>query len=136
MNSDRQVQGVVLGHGSMAAGLVDAVARIAGIGEEPLVAVSNDGKSPEILSAELVAILDRGPTIIFADLPSGSCAITARICCRDRPNEAVIFGVNLPILLDFVFHRDMSLEELVPRLLEKGRGGISSIPDIPDGPNS
>ena len=36
----------------------------------------------------------------------------------------MVCGVNLPILLDFVFHRDMPLDELVPRLLEKGRSGI------------
>lgn len=136
MNSSSGVQGIVLGHGSMAEGLVDAVARIAGIGEDILVAVSNDGKSPEILGEELAAILDRGPTVIFTDLPSGSCALTARICCKDRPSEAVIFGVNLPILLDFVFNRELSLEELVPRLLMKGRGGITSIPEFSDGPTS
>jgi hypothetical protein len=36
--------------------------------------------------------------------------------------------VNLPILLDFVFHRDLPVKELVPRLIEKGRAGIRTIP--------
>jgi mannose/fructose-specific phosphotransferase system component IIA len=114
----------------MAAGMVDAVARISGISGEALVAVSNEGKSPDMLKEELDEILDQGPTIVFADLPSGSCAVTARICCRDHPKEAVIFGVNLPILLDFVFHRELGLEELVPRLLEKGRTSLSSVPEF------
>ncbi len=48
---------------------------------------------------------------------------------RDE-HAAVVFGVNLPILLDFVFHRDLPLEELVPRLLEKGRESVQSVPDL------
>jgi mannose/fructose-specific phosphotransferase system component IIA len=37
----------------------------------------------------------------------------------------VISGVNLPLLLDFVLHRDLPLPELGPRLVEKGRNAIS-----------
>lgn len=114
----------------MAGGMVDAVARISGISGEALVAVSNEGKSPDALKEELESILDQGPTVVFADLPSGSCALTARICCRDHPEEVVIFGVNLPMLLDFVFHRDLRMEELVPRLIEKGRASLTSVPEF------
>jgi mannose/fructose-specific phosphotransferase system component IIA len=135
MNKERSVQGVVLAHGGMAKGLVDAVARISGVGEEALLAISNDGKSPETLHSEVLDLLGKGPVIIFTDLPSGSCAVTASICCRDGAEETVVFGVNLPILLDFVFHRDLPLEELVPRLLEKGRESIQSAPDLSGSPS-
>ena len=40
----------------------------------------------------------------------------------------MVCGVNLPILLDFVFHRDVPLDELVTRLVEKGREGIRPLP--------
>jgi mannose/fructose-specific phosphotransferase system component IIA len=130
MNEGRLVQGVILAHGAMAEGLVDAVARISGVAEGALVSVSNDGKSPEMLQEEVTGFIGKGPVIIFTDLPSGSCAVTARICCRENGEEAVISGVNLPILLDFAFHRNLSLEELVPRLLEKGKGSIESTPDF------
>lgn len=118
-----------MGHGEMAEGLVDAVARISGIGREALHPLSNNGRSPEALQAELSELLESGPTVVFTDLPSGSCAVTARLCCRREEETAVIFGVNLPILLDFVFHRHLPLRELVPRLLEKGRVSLSSHPD-------
>jgi mannose/fructose-specific phosphotransferase system component IIA len=115
----------------MAGGMVDAVRRISGVGEEVLVPVSNEGKSPETLQAEMEEILRLGPTILFTDLASGSCALTARLCCRDESlRVAVIFGVNLPILLDFVFHRNLPLEEIVPRLLDKGRGSLTSTPEF------
>ena len=43
----------------------------------------------------------------------------------DRPETAVICGVNLPMLLDFVFHRDLPLPELVDRLVSKGKAAIT-----------
>lgn len=136
MNKEPPVLGVILAHGALAMGLSDAVERIAGVGEEALLPVSNDGKSPEALRFELSELLGGGPVIIFTDLPSGSCAVTARVCCRGDGDEAVVSGVNLPILLDFVFHRDLPLEELVPRLLEKGRGSVLSSPDYSRDPSA
>jgi len=36
----------------------------------------------------------------------------------------VLFGMNLPMLLEFVFHRELPLSQLVPRLLAKGKEGV------------
>jgi mannose/fructose-specific phosphotransferase system component IIA len=131
MNDGTLVKGVILAHGGMAAGLLDAVSRISGITEGALVAVSNQGKSPEVLKAEVESLLEEGPTIVFTDLPSGSCAITARICSGKMREGAVVFSVNLPVLLDFVFHRDLPIHQLVPRLLKKGRENLTSAPEFP-----
>ena len=46
-------RGVVVGHGEMARGLVSAVRGIAGDVADTLLAISNEGKSPETLRAEL-----------------------------------------------------------------------------------
>jgi mannose PTS system EIIA component len=131
MSDGPLVWGILLSHGSMAHGMADAVRRISGVGEEGLLAVSNDGKSPETLKAELSELLTDGPVIVFTDLSSGSCALTARVCCRGGADNVVVFGANLPMLLDFVFHRHLPLHELVPRLLGKGRESLQSVPEFP-----
>ena len=69
----------------------------------------------------------------FVDLRSGSCGMAALSTCRDRARREVISGVNLPMLLDFVFHRDMPLEELTARVIERGRTAIGQ-PGVPTAP--
>jgi len=127
MNENGGIRGIVVAHGTMADGMVDAVRRIAGGAADALQPVSNEGTSP----AELKALIDRaagdGPVLVFADLQAGSCGMAAVSTCRESGHRAVVCGVNLPILLDFVFHRDMPLDELVERLLDKGKDAIRPV---------
>ena len=119
-----RARGIVVGHGEMARGLVDAVRRIAGEPGESLTAVSNEGRGPEELKAALEAVTGEGPAVVFVDLESGSCGIAAAYACRSSHDRAVVCGVNLPMLLDFVFHRELPLPELVERVVERGRTAI------------
>jgi mannose/fructose-specific phosphotransferase system component IIA len=119
------VVGLVVSHASLAEGLVQSVRQIAGVEAGALRAVSNDGCGPEALQAAVSEALGSGPGIVFTDMPSGSCAFAARRLTIDRPDTAVICGVNLPMLLDFVFHRDLSLPELTERLVSKGKASIT-----------
>lgn len=119
------VRGLVVAHASIAAGLVEGVRQIAGADEAALRSISNVGCGPEMLEERVVEALGEGPAVVFTDLGSGSCAFAARRIALSRPNTAVVTGVNLPILLDFVFHRDLPLAELVERLVEKGRSGVT-----------
>lgn len=128
------VRGILVTHGGMARGMVDAVRKITGFGEEALTAVSNDGCGPDQLVRKVQDVAGTGPVIIFTDLPSGSCALTARFVCRDPGNRTVLFGTNLPMLLDFVFHREMELDALVERLLLRGRAEITSMNRPPSKP--
>ena len=128
MSEAPRARGIVVGHGALPQGLVDAVRHIAGAQAADLVAVSNEGKSPQQLADELIAAAGDEPCIVFADLRAGSCGIAAAYCCRNSSTRAIVCGVNLPMLLDFVFHRDLPLDELVDRLVEKGREAIYAAP--------
>lgn len=125
--SETPVRGVVVGHGALAEGLVDAVLQITGE-EDALFAVSNRGLSAEALAGRIRELVGEGPAILFTDLQSGSCAFVAHRLCRDVPGLLLISGANLPILLDFVTHRELPVEELVPRLLDRGRAAIGCAP--------
>ena len=130
MSEASPVRGVVVGHGDMPGGLVDAVRDIVGDAADGLTALSNRGKGPEELRADLEAAAGSGPAIVFADLQSGSCGVAAVYSCRDSAKRVVICGVNLPMLLDFVFHRGLPLDELATRLVEGGREAIRAAPSV------
>ncbi len=126
MSEVEPIRGILLSHGSLAEGMVDAVQRIAGTEDGVLVAMSNDGQSPQGLADQVDALVGGAPVVVFTDLGTGSCALTAHLTCRNHGRRAVVFGMNLPMLLDFVFHRELPLAQLVPRLLEKGKEGVKS----------
>lgn len=121
------LRAIVIGHADMAEGLVAAVRHITGVDEDALVAISNRECSPEDLATLIEEELARGPAIVFTDLQSGSCGFAARRLTRDRPEIAVVCGVNLPVLVDFAMHRDMAPADLVARLVDKGRASIVGI---------
>lgn len=126
--SDRPlVTGILLTHGAMAEGMVDAVKRIAGPDPDALIPMSNEGCSPDGLVRQLDEAAGDGPVLIFTDLQMGSCALAARLTCSAPTTRGVVFGVNLPMLLDFVFHRELPLDELIPRLVSKGREGVQGL---------
>lgn len=123
--SDRPLAtGILLTHGAMAEGMVDAVRRIAGPDPDALIPMSNEGCSPDSLIRMLDETAGDRPAVIFTDLQMGSCALAARVTCGAPTTRGVVFGVNLPMLLDFVFHRDLPLDELIPRLVARGREGV------------
>ncbi len=126
MSDVELVRGVLLSHGKLAEGMVDAVRKITDLGEGVLVPMSNEGQNPQGLAEQVDALAGSAPLVVFTDLGSGSCALTAQLSCRDNGQRAVVFGMNLPMLLEFVFHRELSLSELVPRLLKKGKEGVKA----------
>jgi mannose/fructose-specific phosphotransferase system component IIA len=113
MNKD--VQGILVGHGRLAEGMLNAVEEITG-SREGLYPIDNSGLTPEALEERLSEVAGGGPSVVFVDLPSGSCAFAARRLQHRRTDMAVVCGVNLPLLLDFMFHRSLTLDEIVERL--------------------
>lgn len=120
MSDGRETAGVVVAHADVAAALVRAVEEISGI-HGALVPLSNRECTPRELERRVADSIRPGPAVVFVDLGSGSCAHVGRRVGRRGGDVAVITGVNLPMLLDFVFHREVPLPQLAERLEQKAR---------------
>lgn len=120
MTDGRETVGVIVAHADVADALVRAVESISGI-RGALVPLSNSDCTPAELESRLAASVRSGPAVVFVDLGSGSCAHAGRKVGGRAGDVAVITGVNLPMLLDFVFHRDLQLSDLAERLERKAR---------------
>lgn len=119
------LRGVIVSHAALGDALVRAVALITGLSES-LVAVSNDGCDPETLSDRLAAAVGDGPAVLFVDLPGGSCLTQTMRLAAGRPDLAIVTGVNLAMLLEFVFHRDLPPAEAARRAAEAGGRAIQA----------
>lgn len=119
-----RARAIVAGHGDFATGIVSAAVQITGR-DDVFIPMSNRGLSAVDVTSALGKVLkDTGATVIFTDLPAGSCSMAARRLHRERPELTVIMGVNLATLLDFVF--DESDDATAARAAaEKGRAAIS-----------
>ena len=117
------LRGVVVSHAAVAQALVAAVTAITGI-EGALTPVSNEGCGLDALAERLSQAVGSGPAVLFVDLPGGSCLTSAARYAKQRADIAVVTGVNLAMLLDFVFHRDISPGEAARRAVDSGSKAI------------
>jgi mannose/fructose-specific phosphotransferase system component IIA len=117
------LRGVIVSHSAVAQALTSAVAAITGV-NDALVPVSNDGCDSRALSARLAAAIGDKPAVLFVDLPGGSCLTTSVRLAHGKPDVAVVTGVNLAMLLDFVFHRDVPPLEAARRAADAGTKAI------------
>lgn len=118
-----ELRGVVACHGSLARALIDAVESISGV-RGALVAVSNSGCDRGSLEERIAVALDGGSGLLFTDMPSGSCLIAALHQAHGTGRVRVVTGVNLAMLLDFVFHRDLPLDQAAERAAQQGHRAI------------
>jgi mannose/fructose-specific phosphotransferase system component IIA len=119
-----ELRGVIVSHAAVAQALVAAVKAITGI-EDALTAVSNEGCGTEALGQRLREAVGAGPAVLFVDLPGGSCfTSSARYAKQAGADIAVVTGVNLAMLLDFVFNRDITPAEAARRAVDAGANAI------------
>ena len=118
-----ELRGVIVSHAAVAQALVAAVRAITGI-DDALTPVSNDGCGTEALAERLREAVGDGPALLFVDLPGGSCMTSSTRYARQHADIAVVTGVNLAMLLDFVFHRNVSPEEAARRAVDAGAKAI------------
>jgi N-acetylgalactosamine PTS system EIIA component len=116
---------VIAGHGDFAAGLISAVQQISGRGDTFL-GISNSGCSSADIESTIVRALElSGASVLFTDLPAGSCTMSARRLQRSRPGLVVVTGVNLATALEFVFRSpDESAVDAATAAAEKGRATL------------
>ena len=119
---------LVITHGEIAREMINVVEMILGP-IEGLEAMSNNGKSAaDITQAVETWLQVEGAAFVLIDDYGGSCATAARLAARDRPEVAIIAGVNLAMLLGFVTWRDSTeFPELVRKIIQKSREAITQI---------
>jgi mannose/fructose-specific phosphotransferase system component IIA len=119
------LRGIVVCHGDLAAALVHSAESISGI-RDALVPISNTGCDRDSLEARIAAAAGDEPTVLFVDMPSGSCLFAAARRLARMSGAKMITGVNLAMLLDFVFHRHLAPAEAAARAVEIGAKAIGS----------
>jgi len=106
-NSPAETVGIVVGHGSLPGALRDAALEIVG-SNTGLEVVSNvnleSGRMDELLEQ---AVRDHpgSKMLVFVDLYGSSCSQASARLKRAHPGVAVICGVNLPMLVRFLYYR-------------------------------
>ncbi len=115
--------GVIVGHAQLAQALVGAVEQIAG-NESGLLAVSNTDCDRGALEQRILAAVGSGPAIVFIDMPSGSCMFAAMRQMQAMPGVRVVTGVNLAMLLEFVFHREGGVDAVAAHVADVGARAV------------
>jgi mannose/fructose-specific phosphotransferase system component IIA len=118
-----ELRGIVVCHGTMADALVKAAEQISGV-EAALTPVSNTGCDRDTLEQRVLAAVDKHPAVVFVDMASGSCLFAVLKRLRSEQSVKVVTGVNLAMLVDFVFHRTLSPQEAATRAAATGQASI------------
>lgn len=114
---------IVVTHGRFAGALIETSAMITGH-QEGLYAVElEEGQSPESLKDRIEPLLSE-KALILTDL-FGASPFNASIRLLDRAE--VVTGVNLPMLLEVLMNRDITVEEAASLAERSGRDGITNV---------
>lgn len=117
------IKGVVVGHAGLAAALIGAVEQISGP-NSGLVAISNADCDRGVLEERIIAAATPGPSLVLIDMPSGSCHFAAMRRIQSMPDVRVVTGVNLAMLLEFVFHREGELDDVATHIADVGARAV------------
>jgi len=126
---------VVVTHGKMAEGLLEAVEMIVGEQEQLAAVGLFEMEAVEDLmgkiEAALAAVKREAGVLLLVDLPGASpFNASARLAMQDESID-VVTGVNLPMLAELLVMRDgKNLGELVALAKDSGITGIKSLADI------
>lgn len=114
-----KLNGVIVGHANLAEALIGAVEQIAGH-DHGLVAVSNTDCDRDTLEQRIQDAAGDARALIFIDMPSGSCLFATMRRLEEMPGVRLVTGVNLAMLLEFVFARDGDIDEVGEAVTDAG----------------
>ncbi len=121
-----RVPALLVMHADLAAALLRAAETVYGPVEGVQV-LSNEGLSRDALEAEIDRCVDAWPAggLVLTDFPGGSCHLCGVSATRGRSEVALVTGLNLPILLDYLHNREQyDPGALAERLQKKGQDSI------------
>ena len=123
------VPALVVCHGSLGQAFLQALECIFGPVEK-LTVLSNEGLSAGSLQQSLEQRLEDigSEALVFTDYFGGSCATACMAGLSDRSGLRLVSGVNLPMLIYYLTHREeMDLQALLPGLLQRGRDAVREL---------
>ena len=126
---------LVVAHGEMAAGLLDAARMIVGEQEALLALSLQEMEDVEGLMAKVeqaISQVDGGEgVLVLVDLPGASPFNASARIAMQREGIEVVTGINLPMLAELLVLREgKSLEELIDIAKEAGTSGIRTLSEI------
>lgn len=116
-------------HGPYATALIESVEMVYGKQEKIESVYLNQGESVENLQEkinEAINRLDCEQVLIMVDLLGGT-PYTAGAIKLQNPNINVITGINMPMLLEILPHRNEELKVLSKIAAESGKNGIVDV---------
>ncbi len=122
------VLGILVGHGGLPQALLDAASEIVGT-TDAIPVVSNKDIPAGEMESRLEQIVDDHPdrdVLVFVDFYGSSCSnVSARIKRRHPGRIELICGINLPMLIRFLYYRGrLDLPRLAELMLKTGRDEI------------
>jgi PTS system mannose-specific IIA component len=127
------LHGLIVTHGDLGRSLRTTAETMTGLGSD-IEVLSNETHSRESLCEAVEGHLrlwgdEEG--IVLTDIPGGSCTHAALLRAARHPNVGVVTGVNLPMLVDFLFNRGKyGVAELAERLEFKGKAAVQNLQPV------
>ena len=124
------VRTLLVTHGNLGNELVNTAQLIVGPQEGVKILSNEELSSESLFEAVRGEIRNYGEeeTVIFVDVAGGSCLTACKAVQSEGKRIRVLSGVNLPMVLEFFHYRGkLPFEELVERVLMKGRTGIQAL---------
>ncbi|MEN6299341.1 MAG: PTS sugar transporter subunit IIA [Anaerolineaceae bacterium] len=123
---------VIVSHGAMANGMLDAARMIVGEQEGMLAVSLEEMEDVEGLIEKIAAAVEKVDTgdgvLVLVDVFGASPFNASARLTLTRDKMDVITGMNLPMLLELAIHRQgSSLDELVKIALEAGPSSIKTL---------